>query len=398
MIKSVLKASLVAALGTVIFSAETLAFDLQTLSKSLGSAQLTTGHFVQERELTGFPKPMRTEGVYFLDLKKGIVWETVKPFANTMIFSEKGIKSVNKHGAQVISAQDIPYLKTVNALMLSLFSAQTERLDKDFDIHLKGSSAHWTMTLVPKKTSALATVFKTMEITGAASPESIKMVNRQNETTRLQLSKQEKDVTKELEDYRKALLRYRYEQRYINERLDTSLTKEEITEYYDSHTENFIATVPVVKACFMRISADSPNKELIKRKMSSSREEDIMEADSLAYSSADKYTDYGSKWIDMVTLARDFGTDYGSLLSVMRNSFIETSDGYGKVNVAYISAYVSAGDVLPMESQALDLDMRSSSPRTLHIFPNVSIVGFATPPSILEISHCVTPESWESCF
>ena len=192
MIKSVLKGSLVAALGTVIFSAETLAFDLQTLSKSLGSAQLTTGHFVQERELTGFPKPMRTEGVYFLDLKKGIVWETLKPFANTMIFSEKGIKSVNKHGTQVISAQDIPYLKTVNALMLALFSAQTERLDKDFDIHLKGSSAHWTMTLVPKKTSALANVFKTMEITGAASPESIKMVNRQNETTRLQLSKQEK--------------------------------------------------------------------------------------------------------------------------------------------------------------------------------------------------------------
>ncbi len=192
MIKSILKGSLMAALGTVIFSAEALAFELQTLSKSLGSAQLTTGHFVQERELTGFPKPMRTEGVYFLDLKKGIVWETLKPFANTMIFSEKGIKSVNKHGAQVIPAQDIPYLKTVNALMLSLFSAQTERLDKDFDIHLKGSSAHWTMTLVPKKTSALATVFKTMEITGAASPESIKMVNQQNETTRLQLSKQEK--------------------------------------------------------------------------------------------------------------------------------------------------------------------------------------------------------------
>lgn len=192
MIKGVLKGSLVAALAASVFGAETLAFDLQALSKSLASAQLTTGHFVQERELIGFPKPMRTEGVYFLDLKKGIVWETLKPFANTLIFSEKGIKRINKHGAQVISAQDIPYLKTVNALMLSLFSAQTEGLNKDFDILLEGSSAHWTMTLVPKKTSALATVFKTMEITGAASPESIKMVNRQNETTRLQLSKQEK--------------------------------------------------------------------------------------------------------------------------------------------------------------------------------------------------------------
>lgn len=192
MIKGVLKGSLVAALAALVFGAETLAFDLQALSKSLASAQLTTGHFVQERELTGFPKPMRTEGVYFLDLKKGIVWETLKPFANTLIFSEKGIKRINKHGAQVISAQDIPYLKTVNALMLSLFSAQTEGLNKDFDILLEGSSARWSMKLVPKKTSALATVFNSLEITGAASPQSIKMVNRQNETTRLQLSGQEK--------------------------------------------------------------------------------------------------------------------------------------------------------------------------------------------------------------
>lgn len=192
MIKGVLKGSLVAALAALVFGAETLAFDLQALSKSLASAQLTTGHFVQERELTGFPKPMRTEGVYFLDLKKGIVWETLKPFANTLIFSEKGIKRINKHGAQVISAQDIPYLKTVNALMLSLFSAQTEGLNKDFNILLEGSSARWSMKLVPKKTSALATVFNSLEITGAASPQSIRMVNRQNETTRLQLSGQEK--------------------------------------------------------------------------------------------------------------------------------------------------------------------------------------------------------------
>ena len=185
MIKSVLKGSLVAALGTVIFSAETLAFDLQTLSKSLGSAQLSTGHFVQERELAGFPKPMRTEGENHHHHCKGSCKGPVASPCHLIL-------NQASYQYDLISAQDIPYLKTVNALMLSLFSAQTERLDKDFDILLKGSSAHWTMTLVPKKTSALASVFKTLKITGAASPESIKMVNRQNETTRLQLSKQEK--------------------------------------------------------------------------------------------------------------------------------------------------------------------------------------------------------------
>ena len=46
-----------------------------------------------------------------------------------------------------------------------------------------------------------------------------------------QLSKAEKDVTNELEDYRKSLLKYRYEQLYINERLDTTVTDEMVDEY-----------------------------------------------------------------------------------------------------------------------------------------------------------------------
>ena len=42
-----------------------------------------------------------------------------------------------------------------------------------------------------------------------------------------QLSKAERDVTVELEDYRKSLLKYRYEQLYVNERL-ANLHKAEI--------------------------------------------------------------------------------------------------------------------------------------------------------------------------
>lgn len=164
-----------------------------------------------------------------------------------------------------------------------------------------------------------------------------------------QLTKAEKDVSAELEEYRMSLLKYRYEQRYINERLDTSLTDKEIEDYYIEHTEDFVAEFPVVKARFMRITADSPNLELIKQRMSSKDIKDIMEADSLAYSSADKYTDYNSRWIDMVELAKDFGTDYGSLLSMMDKSFIQTKDEYGKINVAYISEYIKVGETLPLE-------------------------------------------------
>ena len=39
-----------------------------------------------------------------------------------------------------------------------------------------------------------------------------------------ELSKSEKNVDKELEDYRRSLLKYRYEQKYVNQRLDTAVT------------------------------------------------------------------------------------------------------------------------------------------------------------------------------
>ena len=106
-----------------------------------------------------------------------------------------------------------------------------------------------------------------------------------------QLSKQEKDVSRELEEYRKALLKYRFEQRYVNERLDTSVTREEIQEYYDAHKEKFVADVPLVKARFMRISADSPNVDVILKNMSSDNLDDMAYVDSLADVSADRYTD-----------------------------------------------------------------------------------------------------------
>ena len=164
-----------------------------------------------------------------------------------------------------------------------------------------------------------------------------------------QLTKDEMDVSEELEEYRRSLLKYRYEQRYINERLDTLVADSQIDDYYLEHLENFVLEVPVVKARFLRISADSPNLGVIRKKMSSSLIGDLEAADSLSYFSAVKYTDYNGGWTDMVSLSREFGTDYAELLSLMRNGFIEKEDEYGKMNVAYIADFIPAGETAPLE-------------------------------------------------
>lgn len=163
------------------------------------------------------------------------------------------------------------------------------------------------------------------------------------------LSKEEKDVTAELEDYRKSLLKYRYEQHFINERLDTSISFPEMEKYYADHSDKFILSVPVAKVTFLCISSDSPLTERIRNRMSSEEAEELEEADSLAYSAALKYTDFDGKWVDMTALAKEFGTDFANLQDSRSGNWIERSGEDGTLRLSYIKEYMRSGEVAPFD-------------------------------------------------
>lgn len=168
-----------------------------------------------------------------------------------------------------------------------------------------------------------------------------------------QLSKAEMDVSKELEAYRRSLLKFRYEQLYINERLDTSVTDDEVQEYYEAHKDRFILQRPVVKARFISIAEDSPVLKTIKKKMSSEDAADILEADSLAFSSAYRFTTWNDAWIDASTLAREFGQESASVLASVKSGWVERTDTSGVSNIAYISEITPKGEMAPIEYSTL---------------------------------------------
>ncbi len=164
-----------------------------------------------------------------------------------------------------------------------------------------------------------------------------------------QLSASELDVEDELEEYRKSLLRYRYEQSYINERLDTLITEALIEEYYNANPEKFILRNPVVKARYLSISKDSPALPKIRRKMVSEDDADKIEADSLAYSSAQKYLTWQYGWIDLSVLVNEFGLSEVGFLDKMQSKWVEHVDTLGILNLAYITDIVYAGNKAPVE-------------------------------------------------
>ena len=150
-----------------------------------------------------------------------------------------------------------------------------------------------------------------------------------------QLSKAEQDVSSELEDYRRSLLRYRYEQLYVNDRLDTLITDAQIESYYKEHEDYFKLQRPILKVRFLDIMSDSPNADLIIRCMSSDDYSEVLAADSLAYQSALRYFDKSDVWMDAAVLAREFSTDYVTMLSSLSDSFIRIEQD-GRLRIAFV--------------------------------------------------------------
>ena len=163
------------------------------------------------------------------------------------------------------------------------------------------------------------------------------------------LSAEEKDVTKDLEDYRRTLLKYRYEERYINDRLDTLISDEEVRNYYREHMDKFLVERPLLKVRYMIIPADSRSLKTIKELMSSDDAMDAIAADSLAFTAALRYVDSSDAWMDAIILARELGTDEVSMMSALRNRTIEFVGDDGLLRVAYVVDMVQKGSPAPLD-------------------------------------------------
>ena len=163
------------------------------------------------------------------------------------------------------------------------------------------------------------------------------------------LSDDEKDVTKELEEYRRTLLKYRYEERYINERLDTLISDEEVRDYYQAHKDKFLVDRPLLKTRYMVIPAGSRNLRKLKELMASEDVVDAVAADSLAFTAAIKYVDSSDNWMDAILLARDLGTDEVSMMKALKGRSIELKGDDGNLRVAWVVDIVQKGSPAPLD-------------------------------------------------
>ncbi len=123
------------------------------------------------------------------------------------------------------------------------------------------------------------------------------------------LNEKSKDIEKEIEDYRSSLLIFRYKQELINQKLDTVITDEEIEEYYNEYSGNFILNHNIVKVLYLKVSKEAPEIDKVRWWYKSNSPDNISRLEDYSYQYATKFDDFENKWIPFNNLLLELPTN-----------------------------------------------------------------------------------------
>jgi hypothetical protein len=141
------------------------------------------------------------------------------------------------------------------------------------------------------------------------------------------LSEEEKNIDKEIDDYRTSLLTHKYEQAYIRTRMDTAVSQAEIEQFYNSNPDNFQLTGLLVKAVYIKAANNFKNLDRIRQLYRSNREKDIEELEKIAIGGVEAYSVFNGEWTRLSEIATLLpGTEEAYENRIIRMKSIEDSD------------------------------------------------------------------------
>ncbi|MGZ3861960.1 MAG: hypothetical protein ACXVPN_07080 [Bacteroidia bacterium] len=141
------------------------------------------------------------------------------------------------------------------------------------------------------------------------------------------LPAQEKDIEKEIEEYRKNLLVYRYETELVKQKLDTSVSAEEIEQYYTAHQQNFMLKDNIVKVSYVKVGVKSPTIEKVKKWYASTDEKDRDNLKKYCIQYADNFFLDDNTWLLLDDVMKEIPLrDYNPELFLKTTRHIEMSD------------------------------------------------------------------------
>lgn len=141
------------------------------------------------------------------------------------------------------------------------------------------------------------------------------------------LTKDQLNVEKQLNEYRKNLVIYNYNSELIRQQLDTSVSMNQIEEYYNQHKESFTLKDNIVKVWYVKVNHKAPNAEKVKNWYKSSTPKDFVALKTYCLQFADNFFLDENNWLLFDELMKEIPvTSLNPDFFLRTNKYIEVAD------------------------------------------------------------------------
>jgi len=135
----------------------------------------------------------------------------------------------------------------------------------------------------------------------------------------------EKNLDKQIADFRASLLIYKYQQHLLGQKLDSLITVREMEEYYEQHGNNFVLDKPAIRGVFLIVPVDAPDRNRLAGWLRSDNE--LIQIENYIIQNAITHAMFNDHWIYLDEILREMPSGSYTLPGNMLNvDHITTTD------------------------------------------------------------------------
>lgn len=130
-----------------------------------------------------------------------------------------------------------------------------------------------------------------------------------------------------VEEYRKALVRNRYQERLVNEKVSLEVSESEKRAYYDANQDKFALNKCLIKGLFLKVPVDAPGLSDLKKWYRSTDEDDLERIEKYSVQNAAIYEFFYDKWVNFEDVLDNMPSNVPNPAAYLRSHrFTEESD------------------------------------------------------------------------
>lgn len=134
----------------------------------------------------------------------------------------------------------------------------------------------------------------------------------------LNIATNQAELDRKIEEYKNDLMIYSYQNQLLAQKLDTSISDQEIEEFYSSHKEMFKLQDYLVKVRFLQVDSANQSAQILRKQMMSDRDEELNELERFCYMHSAKYS-LDDNWIYLSELQRKIPLEVSNKEKLLKN-------------------------------------------------------------------------------